>query len=325
MSSVLLEPEIHLYDFDTVSEDNLIRQNFVPADIGKNKAEVLAERYTRAYGIPIQACNVKIETAKTLLDIFDGGITRAMVILCVDNVVARKHIVAALAQRTTSKYLIIDAGNEADFGQVTIFSNKFFCAAPFEVRTKTGELSANERIYLEARAENSEIQSIKGKFKQETVGFLVDNSPVMTQISAIPLDFFEYFSQTDTAAQSCAGLSQTLAINHMMASGILSIVQRFYHGLPFTFNRLCFSLDGGNKTDYMTEFWLRSMLEEPNTAPSRFAEKYRKTMEYLKSMPKGVDQSYDSRALYSTNAITLLNSAKNNYDNWLSRDKVLAA
>lgn len=46
---------IFLYDGDEVELKNLSRQNFAPADIGKNKAMVLAARYGKAYGVPIIA------------------------------------------------------------------------------------------------------------------------------------------------------------------------------------------------------------------------------------------------------------------------------
>lgn len=41
--------EIVLIDSDTISERNLLRQNFIPEDIGRNKAEVLSERYNEIY------------------------------------------------------------------------------------------------------------------------------------------------------------------------------------------------------------------------------------------------------------------------------------
>ena len=37
-------------DGDVVEEKNLIRQNFVEQDVGRNKAQVLAERYSAAFG-----------------------------------------------------------------------------------------------------------------------------------------------------------------------------------------------------------------------------------------------------------------------------------
>ena len=39
-------------DGDVVEEKNLVRQNFTPADLGENKAQVLAERYSTVFGMP---------------------------------------------------------------------------------------------------------------------------------------------------------------------------------------------------------------------------------------------------------------------------------
>ena len=43
--------QIIIADGDIVEKKNLIRQNFADCDIGKNKAQVLAERYAGAFGI----------------------------------------------------------------------------------------------------------------------------------------------------------------------------------------------------------------------------------------------------------------------------------
>ena len=40
-----------LCDGDVVEEKNLVRQNFTPADLGENKAKVLAERYSAVFGL----------------------------------------------------------------------------------------------------------------------------------------------------------------------------------------------------------------------------------------------------------------------------------
>ena len=38
-------------DGDVVEEKNLVRQNFIQADLGENKAKVLAERYSTVFGL----------------------------------------------------------------------------------------------------------------------------------------------------------------------------------------------------------------------------------------------------------------------------------
>lgn len=59
-------------DGDTVEEKNLLRQLFIEEDIGMHKAEVLAERYSEAYGIPIFRNNNYIETEDDISSLFNS-------------------------------------------------------------------------------------------------------------------------------------------------------------------------------------------------------------------------------------------------------------
>ena len=49
--SVFRPSTVILCDGDIVEKKNLVRQNFVACDLGRNKAEVLAERYSAAFGM----------------------------------------------------------------------------------------------------------------------------------------------------------------------------------------------------------------------------------------------------------------------------------
>ena len=49
--SVFRPSTVILCDGDLVEKKNLVRQNFVSCDLGRNKAEVLAERYSAAFGM----------------------------------------------------------------------------------------------------------------------------------------------------------------------------------------------------------------------------------------------------------------------------------
>ncbi|KPV43312.1 hypothetical protein AN477_13145 [Alicyclobacillus ferrooxydans] len=59
-----------------VEQKNLLRQYFLEQDIGRKKAEVLAERYSRAYGIDIAAYSEYLTAATNLKEIGveDGSI-----------------------------------------------------------------------------------------------------------------------------------------------------------------------------------------------------------------------------------------------------------
>jgi len=106
-----------LVDGDMVEQKNLIRQNFLEDDIGQNKAEVLAERYSAAYGITIDSVAKMIDCES--LRVILGEIQREgkipIVVGCVDNNEARRNIRKAVED---SHYYWVDSGNEEKSGQV---------------------------------------------------------------------------------------------------------------------------------------------------------------------------------------------------------------
>jgi len=114
-------------DGDIVEEKNLIRQNFVEQDIGRNKAQVLAERYSAAFGIECQYKPYFIETKEELTELVTPDFkkswhqnipeTQRIILLgCVDNNKSR-----ALCHEVFNKcedIIYIDAGNSEYTGQV---------------------------------------------------------------------------------------------------------------------------------------------------------------------------------------------------------------
>ena len=53
---------IIIADGDIVEQKNIVRQNFISADLGRNKAQVLAERYASAFGMEVSYIPEFIET-----------------------------------------------------------------------------------------------------------------------------------------------------------------------------------------------------------------------------------------------------------------------
>lgn len=64
-------PELIFIDMDTVEIRNINRQNFIYTDVGKNKAEVLAKRYSKAFGINIKS--IKLPLSDNFLPLFDSS------------------------------------------------------------------------------------------------------------------------------------------------------------------------------------------------------------------------------------------------------------
>jgi PRTRC genetic system ThiF family protein len=103
-----------IVDGDVVEEKNLVRQNFIPADIGYNKAQILAMRYTNGFGIPIKAV-MNYLGQNDLINHFKTDAYN-IVVACVDNHTTRASIVKQLESRI-DKYIYsygayIDIGNE---------------------------------------------------------------------------------------------------------------------------------------------------------------------------------------------------------------------
>ncbi len=113
---------IIIADGDIVEEKNLIRQNFAHCDIGKNKAQVLAERYSQTFGIRAEYIPDFIEDANTLEKLVYEGRTygyidrRVVLIGAVDN--NRSRQLCNEVFNKTRNLIYIDSGNGEYTGQV---------------------------------------------------------------------------------------------------------------------------------------------------------------------------------------------------------------
>jgi PRTRC genetic system ThiF family protein len=112
-------PSLFIADGDFVEEKNLIRQHFIYQDVGKNKAEVLAERYSAAFGIDISVIPKDIEDAKSLQEIVNNRGESSLIIGCVDNNATRQLIHKCYFNKDAQgRVFWIDSGNEEVSGQV---------------------------------------------------------------------------------------------------------------------------------------------------------------------------------------------------------------
>ena len=123
-----------LIDGDIVEEKNLVRQNFIAADLGRNKAQVLAERYSAVFGMECEFIPEFMEDEQRLTQLvqpryvqngvgFNHGqmyidAFHELVILigCVDNNKSRQLCDRVFRKVTPLVY--IDAGNGEHTGQV---------------------------------------------------------------------------------------------------------------------------------------------------------------------------------------------------------------
>jgi len=240
---------IFIFDGDVVEEKNLLRQNFITKDVGKFKAQVVADRYSRAFDIPIYACNSFLKASNRDFNSiyrsfpeyttasekeFDFGYQ--IIVLAVDSADARRDILNVLGRVSSGPLLVIDAGNEDDFGQVRWFTRS--------------ALHFNSRGSYQ-----TQVEKLKKGFPQ-----LI---PAEHTVSFIPYDPEYYANLGSSAAElSCADLPQTLAINNMMAALLCSVVQNFLLLKPMRYNGINFGMNGAVGTRLNTiKSWINGPAE----------------------------------------------------------------
>lgn len=128
------QPLLHtltIADGDTIEAKNIRRQNFVMGDVGLNKAEVLQERYSIAYGLEIGCCNTYISSPEHLEAIATTtapspyGLVVPFFIGCVDNNATRSLIAQTMINLNhhSIRAFWLDGGNEEFSGQIVLGNN----------------------------------------------------------------------------------------------------------------------------------------------------------------------------------------------------------
>lgn len=112
--------KVILCDGDIVEKKNLVRQNFIASDLGKNKAEVLATRYSGAFGMENCFSDRFAESEQQLKSLLEPDQKNSLVILigAVDNNRSRQlcnsvvlssprsHLSSELRQRTANGQVV---------------------------------------------------------------------------------------------------------------------------------------------------------------------------------------------------------------------------
>lgn len=120
--------ELCLVDMDRVEPHNCSRQAFARGDVGRFKAQVLAERFARAFGREV-GYSVLPYDAALHAEVFGDARSRLNLLLgCVDNSAARRAIAATLAEPRWGhsfadvRELVwwLDVGNGRNSGQVLL-------------------------------------------------------------------------------------------------------------------------------------------------------------------------------------------------------------
>ena len=106
--------EVIALDPDTVSEANLVRQAFYPADVGRSKSAILINRLNLACGLAWQAGQHPVNREFIL------KLQPQVVLSCVDSRAARAAIHAGVSDRSSRVHYWMDFGNDRDTGQMIL-------------------------------------------------------------------------------------------------------------------------------------------------------------------------------------------------------------
>lgn len=239
----VISPEMVIVDNDIVEEKNLRRQNFVSLDINKHKAVVLAQRYSKAYDLNIIPFTEKVTRNNTECPMISAKLQEwannpgpVMLIMCVDSAEARRDILYKVSSACNADYtLVIDTGNENDFGQV------------------------NVSTLMAVDADASYLKALEGFPK---------NVPGEIKIPLIPLDILYYANMVSSPAPSCADLDQTMAINSLVATTAFGVIQNWYYARPMSFFKINVTLSHGSVPEYITEAYLIRLIKATKSALS---------------------------------------------------------
>ena len=105
---------VKVFDGDRVSESNVGRQLFSPADIGLNKGQVIIGRVNRFFGLSWEAVPHMWTGAQQ-----DSYLHHTVYISAVDSAAARK-LIAARLQRSPGGVYWLDTGNTSTTGQAIL-------------------------------------------------------------------------------------------------------------------------------------------------------------------------------------------------------------
>jgi PRTRC genetic system ThiF family protein len=114
-------------DPDIVEAGNIPRQNFCPAEIGRYKAEALAQRYARDFGVeigfvPSAFSPDMVEAGWNMLTVLVGSVDNAKARATLDATLQKNERIAYSNSPGAPRIWYLDLGNGLDHGQVLLGS-----------------------------------------------------------------------------------------------------------------------------------------------------------------------------------------------------------
>lgn len=205
-----------LVDGDKVEQKNLERQHFIRQDLGLNKAEALAARYSAAFGMEIEVVPSYLEDANAV-----ATLDPQLLIGCVDNNASRKIMNTWFVHERDYAYsgrFWIDSGNEENSGQVVCGFMPPSGGNPYRYG---GDLRPNEELF---------------------------SLPTVAEVYPALLEKDGKFNSQLSCAELAASAPQNMMTNITAAAIVLNFAQKILRGKPLRAHGAVFSVDNSFRT-----------------------------------------------------------------------------
>ena len=103
-----------LWDGDVVEQENLVRQQFSPWELGRNKAEALATRLSGQLGIAVSFMPHRFVGSSSM------SARAELMITCTDTILSRKAVATSVTTSRYTRACWLDVGNELQTGQAVL-------------------------------------------------------------------------------------------------------------------------------------------------------------------------------------------------------------
>lgn len=226
-------------DPDLIEERNLVRQHFVRRDVGRYKAEVVAERATLA-ATPGVEVDAQITTLTNLTQFPNrtnqGATLPTLWIGAVDNRACRRMVAQAMDAGHAG--LWIDAGNDLRGGQVGLMGK-------WQVASATDPNTPNSVAMKTIKTQLAAIERARQNREYQEEYLLATYLPwlVCNTIREMVPQILVPNKEEEEATQDCEVRldTQSLAANVMAYACVVNLVSRIVDGLPVTSGGAYFS------------------------------------------------------------------------------------
>lgn len=292
--------KVILMDGDIVEEKNCKRQLFIPSEVGKNKADVMASRYNRAFGANTLSIpsffplgykhytggmhKLFLKTPEELQGIQDLLLS----LMCRDSAEYQEvklqlstmndeqkinllipwveKLVVSMKAGLTVFVLAVDSV-EARQSLMTFIQE--LAAYRFTSSSEAGSSTSLAANIVVIDGGNEDVFGQVNYFNPVTIDLcpfndvhsISDRGYFSMPTALVPFPSGRYLNMVEGVSERrCGDVDQTLSVNNMVASMMSLVFHNLFYNLPMNFHKICFNLNGAMSTEYMTNQWMKGVI-----------------------------------------------------------------